>query len=90
MARKSDVAKALNRAADLVANHKGKADVVESLCPKFTASQLAAVSIFGQFIKNEYGEDSINVWGNSQRDRRKVVRALRRAARQVADGSISL
>ncbi len=88
--RKADVARALSNAADRVLNQQGRADVVSALCPKYTASQIAAVGTFGEFIQNEYGESSVSVWAQSQRDRRKVVRALRRAARQVSDGSFSI
>lgn len=88
--RKSDVVSTLTKAADVVASQKGKTDIIEALCPKYTPTQIAAVGAFGDFIQNEYGEKSLGVWGHAQRDRRKIERALRRAARKISDGSITL
>lgn len=88
--RKADVVKTLNRAADAVASQTGRANVVEAICPKYTPTQIATTGIFGEFITKEYGQGSISAWSQAQRDRRKVVRALRRASRLVSEGKLSI
>lgn len=90
MARKCDVVSTLNRAAERVGTQTGRADVVGALCPAYTPTQIATAGIFGEFIQQEYDQASISVWGKSERDRRKVVRALRRAARQVSAGALTV